>query len=311
MRTRQPFSWPQDKARALRRAVCLEWATLFFMTTIVVAMYFALGSSQAMKAAWIEDMLGLVPATAFLIARHFEKKPPSDAFPFGFFKGVSIAYLVSATALVLLALYMIYDSAYALIIQHHPTIGLVEILGVEFWMGWLMIAVLVYSIIPPVILGRMKKPVARQIHDPVLMADSAMQQADWMTAAAAIIGIIGVGFGFWWADSVAAILISLDVLNDGRKHLVRSVSDLADHSPRRIGGSDADPALDDVRQAVLALDWVADAEILLRSEGHIVTGSIIVRPLSTENLAQRLDEAKRVATESNWHVHEPTVTARL
>ena len=310
MTTRQPFVWPEDKARSLRRAVRLEWATLFFMTTIVVAMYFAMGGSQAMKAAWIEDMLGLVPATAFLLARHFEKKRPSNAFPFGYFKCVSIAYLVSATALVLLALYLIYDSGYALITQHHPTIGLVEILGMEFWMGWLMIAVLVYSMIPPVILGRIKKPVAEEIHDPVLMADASMQKADWMTAAAAIVGIIGVGFGLWWADSIAAIVISLDVLNDGRRHFVRAVGQLSDHAPLTIDGSGPDPAIEDVRRAVIALDWVSEADILLRSEGHIVTGSISVRPVSLESLPERLEEARRVATEANWRVHEPTVTAK-
>ena len=27
-----------------------------------------------------------------------------------------------------------------------------------------------------------------------------MQKADWMTGVAGIVGIIGVGFGFWWAD---------------------------------------------------------------------------------------------------------------
>lgn len=308
MTTRRPFCWPEDKARALRRAARLEWATLFFLATIVVAMYFAMGSSQAMKAAWIEDILGLVPATAFLIARHFEKKAPSEKFPFGRFKAISIAYLVSATALVLLAIYMIYDSSRSLIMQHHPTIGLIELFGVEFWMGWLMIAALVYSIIPPVILGRMKKPIAHQIHDPVLMADAAMQQADWMTAAAAIVGIIGVGFGLWWADSAAAIVISLDVLNDGRKHLTRAVADLSDRTPRKIGGTGADPAVEKVRRAVLALKWVEDAEVMLRTEGHIVTGTISVRPASHEDLASRLEEAQRVAEQADWRVHEPYIS---
>ncbi len=310
MRVRRGFEWPEDKARTLHRAARLEWATLFFLTTIIVAMYFALGGSQAMKTAWIEDLLGLVPAMAFLIARHFERKGPSDTFPFGRFKAISIAYLVSATALVLLALYMIYDSAHALIMQEHPTMGLTEIFGIQFWIGWLMMAVLLYSIIPPVILGRMKKPVAREIHDPVLMADAAMQQADWMTAAAAIGGIIGVGFGLWWADAAAAILISLDVLNDGRKHLVRAVSDLSDHAPLRIDGKGTDPVVEKVRRAVQALDWVKDADVLLRNEGRIVTGSISLwTAASTQDLPRRLEEATRAASEADWRVHELTVTA--
>ena len=61
MTTRQEFHWPEDKKRALRRAVHLEWATLFFLATIVAAMYFAMGGSQAMKAAWIEVFSALFP----------------------------------------------------------------------------------------------------------------------------------------------------------------------------------------------------------------------------------------------------------
>ena len=68
----------------LRHAVRLEWWTLFWQATIVVVMAFAMGSSQAMKSAWIEDSLGLIPAGSFLLARHFERKPPTRRFPFGF-----------------------------------------------------------------------------------------------------------------------------------------------------------------------------------------------------------------------------------
>jgi hypothetical protein len=41
-----------------------------------------------------------------------------------------------------------------------------------------MIAVLVYSVIPPVILGRLKKPVAAKIADKVLHTDALMNAAD-------------------------------------------------------------------------------------------------------------------------------------
>jgi hypothetical protein len=37
----------------------------------------ALGSSQAMKAAWLDDMIGLVPPVAYLVAMGYEERPPS------------------------------------------------------------------------------------------------------------------------------------------------------------------------------------------------------------------------------------------
>ncbi len=308
MRQRDPFHWPADKEKALRRARRLEYATIFFLATIVVAMYFTLGGSQAMRTAWYEDLLGFVPSLAFLGARHFEKRPPDERFPFGYFKAVSIAYLVAATALMLLALYMIYDSGMALLHQEHPTLGLMHLFGYDFWIGWAMIAALLYSIVPPVVLGRMKAPVAKELHDPVLMADAAMQQADWMTAAAAIAGIIGVGFGLWWADSVAAILIALDVLNDGRKHIVRAVADLADHAPTKLTSSSADPVIDGVREAVMSMKEVEQAQVQLRTEGHLLTGTIFVRCTADTLTADLATRIRTAAEKADWRVYDPAVT---
>ncbi len=58
-----------------------------------------------------------------------------------------------------------------------------------------MIAALGYSAVPPVVLRRMKAPLAKSVHEKVLHADAAMNKADWMTGPAAIAGVLGVGFG--------------------------------------------------------------------------------------------------------------------
>ena len=42
-----------------------------------------------------------------------------------------------------------------------------------------------------------------------------MNRADWLTALAAVVGVIGIGAGLWWADAVAAIVISLEITRDG------------------------------------------------------------------------------------------------
>ena len=43
---------PDEQGRALRRAIRLEWVTLGYMATCIVVVFFAMGSSRAMKAAW-------------------------------------------------------------------------------------------------------------------------------------------------------------------------------------------------------------------------------------------------------------------
>ena len=84
---------PKQIKPDLKHAIRLEWWTLAWQTSIVVVMFFVMGSSQAMKSAWTEDLLGLVPAAVFLLAVHFERKSPNRKFPFGFPRVNSLAFL--------------------------------------------------------------------------------------------------------------------------------------------------------------------------------------------------------------------------
>ncbi|GHA18387.1 hypothetical protein GCM10007989_12100 [Devosia pacifica] len=229
---------PEDIRPLLKKAVRLEWWTLAWQSSIVAVMAAVLGSSAAMKSAWIEDILGLVPAAVFLLSLHFEGKRPTSRFPFGFNRVNSLAFLVSATALVGMGGYLIFDSAIKLLAMEHPTIGPTQLFGFDVWMGWLMVAALVYSVIPPVILGRLKQPVARALQDKVLHTDALMQKADWMTGVAGVFGVIGVGFGLWWADALAALIIALDITHDGYRALRIATAELLDGTPRALDSND-------------------------------------------------------------------------
>ena len=59
---------PERQAAALRRAIHLEWATLAFLAVAITLVGIVMGGSQAMRAAWVEDLLSLAPPLAFLIA---------------------------------------------------------------------------------------------------------------------------------------------------------------------------------------------------------------------------------------------------
>ena len=178
MKVRRGFRLPDEQERLRQEAIRLEWMTIAFMTSIIAVMYLVLGQSQAMKTAWIEDMLALVPPIAFLVSTHLEIKDPNERFPYGFFRSVSIAYLLSSTALLVMGAYLLVDSVVKLVSASHPTIGGVELFGQQIWLGWLMIAVLIYSIIPPLLLGRKKLPLGEQLHDKVLYTDAKMNKAD-------------------------------------------------------------------------------------------------------------------------------------
>ena len=186
---------PAILEREHRRAVRLELVTIVYLISVVTVVYLTLGSSQAMKTVWAEDLLSLIPPAAFLFASRVRRRPPSDRFPYGHHRAISIAFLCASLALLLMGGFLLVDSLLKLLTVEHPSIGTVELFGRKIWLGWLMIPALVWGIVPPVILGRMKLTVARTLHDKVLFADADMNRADWMTGVAGLLGVIGIASG--------------------------------------------------------------------------------------------------------------------
>ena len=303
MRTRPEYDLPGELEPVEARAKRLEWATIFFMLTIVVVIYFTMGSSQAMKAAWIEDMLSFVPPIAFLVSARWKDRPADEGFPYGYHRSVSIAFLAGAVALTIFGVFILIDSILGLVRQEHPTIGTSVVFGHQLWAGWLMIAVLAYSAIPPLVLGHMKLEPARALHDKTLKADSDMNRADWLTAGAGIVGILGIGIGWWWADAAAAGLISIAIVKDGATNLMRVVSDLMDQEPTTVEGERSDVP-ERLRQALNELSWVRDVDVRLREEGHVFAGEAFLVVTSTDNLRGKLEEARRAAYGVDWRVRD-------
>jgi cation diffusion facilitator family transporter len=306
VKTRGRFDLPRELEPVMERAKRLEWLTVGALTVIVIAIYLTMGGSQAMKAAWIEDLLSFVTPIAFLVSARYRHVEPNDEFPYGYHRSVSIAFLAGAVALTLFGAFILFDSVMTLVAAHHPTIGTTVLLGRQLWSGWLMIGVLFLSGIPPFLLGRMKLEPARQLHDKTLKADADMNKADWLTAVSGIVGMLGIGIGWWWADAAAGAFISVGIVKDGVTNLRRVVGDLLDRRPLTVEG-EASEAPEKVREALLTLPWVKTAEVRLREEGHVFAGELFLTAASTADLSSKVEEARRTAASVDWRVHDVVV----
>ncbi|HET9947875.1 MAG TPA: cation diffusion facilitator family transporter [Longimicrobiales bacterium] len=306
MRTRPEFDLPADLEPVMRRARRLEWATLAAMAVIVAAVYATMGNSQAMKAAWVEDLLSFVAPIAFLVSARYRHRPPNEEFPYGYHRSASIAFLAGSVALALFGAYILLDSAWTLLSRHHPTVGTSVVLGRQIWSGWMMMGVLFLSGIPPMVLGRLKMSPARLLHDKTLKADADMNRADWLTAVAGIVGLVGIGVGWWWADAVAGGAISVSIVRDGATNLREVVSDLMDARPKTVEG-DVSTAPARVEEALGRLAWVERAEVRLREEGHVFAGEAWILARSTAGLAAKIEEARQAARMVDWRVHDLVV----
>jgi divalent metal cation (Fe/Co/Zn/Cd) transporter len=299
---------PPELEEVQRKAVRLEWITLAYLVSALAAIFFTLGTSQAMKGAWLEDMLSLAPPAAFLIAARVRHRPPNARFPFGYHRAVEIAYLTASLALLFMGVFLIADSVLKLLGGDHPSIGMVELFDWQVWLGWLMLAALLWSAIPAVILGRMKIKLAEQLHDKVLYADAQMNKADWMTATAAMVGVVGIGLGVWWLDAAAAILIGSDILHDGVKHTGAAMQDLLDARPRRYDESGEHPVNGDVIGTVAAAGWIDEAAVRMRDTGHVFNVEVLAVPKSRDgDLLGQVEELTAELRELDWKVQDVVV----
>jgi divalent metal cation (Fe/Co/Zn/Cd) transporter len=135
-----------------------------------------------------------------------------------------------------------------------------------------------------------------------------MNRADWLTASAAIAGVVGIGFGLWWADSVAAIVISLDILHDGQRYLRGSTADLLDDAPRTHDEEEPHPLIGRVKQEVEASAWVADAVVRLRENGHVLAGTVWVVPEDDDELVERVEELTARLRDLDWQLNDVVVS---
>jgi cation diffusion facilitator family transporter len=243
-----------------------------------------------------------------LIATRVAKREPNGKLPYGYHRAISIAFLCSAIALLTMGVILLGESIVKLVTREHPTIQSMELAGHHVWQGWPMLAVLALTGVIPVVLGRMKLPVARALHDKALHADADMNKADWLTALSAILGVVGIAFGVWWSDAAAAAFISLEITRDGLKDLRRVVLDLMDRSPTRVDSDAPLDVPDKLCSALKALDWVDDADVRLREEGHVFSGEAFIVPRDDRDLVERAEQIKRAAANLDWRLSELVVT---
>lgn len=302
------YEYPRRLQPYEDRATRLEWLSIVFLTVTAILVYLVMGNSQAMKASLFEDLLALIPPITFLIVSRVRRRPQSHGYPYGFHRAVTVGFLISAFTLTTVGAFLLYDGASKLILRERVTIGTMDVFGHLVWQGWLMIAVMLFASIPLVFIGRAKKEPSCRIHDKLLHSDAEMNAADWKTGAATIVGILGIGAGFWWADAAAAVFISLDILYDGVRNLRDAVGDIMDRRPRTVDHAHDIELAESMEKKLRQLAWVRAAKVRLRENGHVFFGEIAIQPADEAAPLQRIEEAEQAVYSLDWRIRHVAVT---
>jgi cation diffusion facilitator family transporter len=308
MRLSRNFEYPESLSKKFTKAKKIEWITFFYFISTSILMFLVMGNSQAMKTAWTEEILSLIPPVCFLISSRIYVLPPNQNFPYGYHKVISIAYLISSVALFAVGTFVFMDSAMKMIKLEHPTINNVDIFGKQVWLGYLMLFVLVYSTVPSMILGKIKKPISKELFEKNLFTDSEMNKADWMTGIAGAVGVTGIGLGLWWTDAIAALVISFSILKDGISNLKQSVLDLMNQVPKLVESQKTDPLFARIKKEIEKEDWVKKAEVRFRQEGHVYFGEAFIIPSRETQLTENIEELRKKILNINWRIFDLTIT---
>tara|TARA_R110002072_G_C7865546_1_gene526849 strand:- start:181 stop:1152 length:972 start_codon:yes stop_codon:yes gene_type:complete len=301
----EPAPTPPDRIQnALKDATRLEWWTLFWLILIVVMMGSVAGGSQAFRTAWIEDALSLIAPALFLISRRVEEISPRRGFPYGFHRAGTLAFFFAAATLLTIGGYLFYEGASKLIAGEHPTIGSWHLAGQEIWLGWIMMVALILSVIPPVILGRKKRKIGRELRDKILFTDADTNAADWQTGLAGCLGILGVALGFWWSDSLIAVLISISILRDGLRGVKIATTALLDGMPRCLDSMEIDTDADMIEARLRA--HYPDCVVQIRETGRYFR--VTVEPEKSRHIDSALAEA--LLDRDDWRLIEVTKAIR-
>ncbi|MFP5251492.1 MAG: cation diffusion facilitator family transporter [Actinomycetes bacterium] len=298
---------PPAQEQALRKARLVEWLSLGYAAIAITLVGLVMGGSQAMRTAWIEDMLSTVPQLAFLIALAVIRRPPSQKHPYGYHRAMGIGHLVAGVALFAVGATLAFDAISGLASLEHPSIGTVRLFGTTIWLGWLMVGTMLLISAPPVILGIVKMRLAKQLHSKLLHADADMMRADWTTHAGSIVGVLGVGLGIWWLDGAAALFISAGIIWDGVKNTRASVLDLMDMRATTVDQSKPDPLIVRIEDTLRRLPWVRDAASRVRDEGHVFHVEAYVVPLRRKVKVEDVDRAVAQVTALDWRVQDVTI----
>ena len=297
-------SLPEQQTEALRQAKRLECLSLAYTACTVTVVAFVLGNSQAMKTAWVEDMLSTLPQVAFLVAALFIGRTATLKHPYGYHRSMNIGHLVGSFALIVVGAMLTFEALSGLFKVEHPSIGTLDIQGNTVWMGWIMVAVMAVIAIPPIFLGRAKMKVAKKLHNKLLFADADMSKADWSTNVGSIVGVLGIGIGWWWADGAAALFISLGILRDGMRNTKFAVLDLMDESATTYDQRKNHPLIEELQSLLVKQPWISQVGIRMRDQGHVFHTEIYVVPATDQVSTDALIELTRKSLDMNWKLQD-------
>ncbi len=175
-----------------------------------------LASSTALIADALHSLDDILGSALVWIGIKIAQKPPDESHPYGHFKAESLAELGVGLIIVFTSLSILVEAVNNLIAGLKPSFELYAL------------AVALTSAVINEALARYKISVGIKTKSSSLIAEGKHSRTDMISSLSVVLGFILVYFGYWWADAVVAIAISILILQMGGEILKNAIDVLMD-----------------------------------------------------------------------------------
>jgi len=172
--------------------------------------------STALIADALHSLVDVLGSALVWIGIRIAQKPPDEAHPYGHFKAESLAELGVGLIIILTSISIVVDAVNSLISGEKPKFELYAL------------AVAIISALSNEVLARYKIAVGMRTKSSSLIAEGKHSRTDVISSLSVVLGLILVYFGYWWADAVVAIAISVIILQMGGEIIKNAIDVLMD-----------------------------------------------------------------------------------
>ncbi|MGH7776558.1 MAG: cation diffusion facilitator family transporter [Candidatus Dormibacterales bacterium] len=267
--------------RLTRRPELVALASLLVGVAIVAAKLAAglLTGSLGLVVEALHSGIDAVSSALAYGAVKTARKPPDREHPYGHGRAENLAAFGEGVLLLVTALAIAYAAVGRLAAGRHGVTN-TEV-GV-----WVLVATIGVESVRAEVLRR----AGRAAHSQALEASFQNRLTDVLTSLGVLAGLVGVGAGYWWADSAAALAVAGIVLRSAAAICWRAGDILMDRAPAG--------AEEDLRRTIGAVPGVREIRsVRVRRSGPRLLGDARVaarRTLSVEG-AQSLSSSVREA----------------
>ncbi|MBM6549705.1 cation diffusion facilitator family transporter [Marinomonas ostreistagni] len=189
------------------------WDALLGVLKIIAGLF---SQSQALVADGIHSLSDLVTDVFVYIASSNARQAPDQKHPYGHLRFETLTTVILGVVLIVVATGIVFEAFNA------------DTQPVATWYG---VAAVILTLIVKEAIFHYTHRAGKQIGSKLLIANAWHSRSDALSSVAVLAGLVGVYFGYAWADQVASVIVGILIGKIAVEMIWENLAELVDTSP--------------------------------------------------------------------------------